>query len=225
MNFTLKDYHQNISDEELLADVKRVAGQLKQNYVTVIQQDILGKFNSSTLKRRFGTWLKAIEKTGLRITKKQANNKIPEENLLNNLEEVWVKLGRQPRLSEMIPPISKYSGYAYKRRYGAWMKALEYFVSNVNNEELIFSEKAIKSLPVKPSTKHKTQRSVNWRLRFLVMKRDNFKCKKCGRSPATDPNIILHVDHKIAWANGGETILENLETLCSICNIGKSNLE
>jgi len=33
------------------------------------------------------------------------------------------------------------------------------------------------------------------------------------------------VDHKKAWANGGETVLENLETLCSKCNIGKSDLE
>ena len=51
------------------------------------------------------------------------------------------------------------------------------------------------------------------------------KCKKCGRSPATDPSIILHVDHIKAWANGGETVLENLQTLCSMCNIGKSDLE
>jgi len=57
------------------------------------------------------------------------------------------------------------------------------------------------------------------------MRRDNFKCKKCGRSPATDPKVILHVDHKKAWTNGGETVLENLETLCSKCNIGKSDLE
>ena len=57
------------------------------------------------------------------------------------------------------------------------------------------------------------------------MRQDNFKCKNCGRSPATDPTIILHVDHKTAYANGGETVLENLQTLCSKCNIGKSNLE
>jgi 5-methylcytosine-specific restriction endonuclease McrA len=57
------------------------------------------------------------------------------------------------------------------------------------------------------------------------MRRDNFKCKNCGRSPATDTGIILHVDHIKAWANGGETILENLQTLCSVCNIGKSDLE
>ena len=38
-------------------------------------------------------------------------------------------------------------------------------------------------------------------------------------------SIILHVDHIKAWAKGGETVLENLQTLCSVCNIGKSDLE
>ena len=105
------------------------------------------------------------------------------------------------------------------------MKGLEIFVSNINNEENISTEKSIANLQVEISTKHKTKREINWRLRFIVMRRDNFKCKNCGRSPATDPSIILHVDHIKAWAKGGETVLENLQTLCSVCNIGKSDLE
>lgn len=57
------------------------------------------------------------------------------------------------------------------------------------------------------------------------MRCDNFKCKNCGRSPATDPKIILHVDHIVPYSSGGETTPDNLQTLCSVCNIGKSNLE
>ncbi|RKX24889.1 MAG: hypothetical protein DRP45_07160 [Candidatus Zixiibacteriota bacterium] len=34
----------------------------------------------------------------------------------------------------------------------------------------------------------------------------------------------MEVDHKIPWSKGGETIEENLQTLCSECNQGKSNL-
>jgi len=101
---------------------------------------------------------------------------------------------------------------------------LENFVAYINNEESTASEETIKNVEIEPSTRHKTSRTINWRLRFVVMRRDNFKCKNCGRSPATDPTIILHVDHIKAWANGGETVLENLQTLCSKCNIGKSNL-
>jgi hypothetical protein len=29
------------------------------------------------------------------------------------------------------------------------------------------------------------------------MRKDNFKCVACGRNPATDPKIVLHVDHII----------------------------
>jgi len=125
----------------------------------------------------------------------------------------------------MFPPLSKYSAGVYKKHFGTWMKGLEIFVANINKEEDISSESSIENLQVEPTTKHKTKREINWRLRFIVMRRDNFKCKNCGRSPATDPSIILHVDHIKAWANGGETVLENLQTLCSKCNIGKSNLE
>jgi hypothetical protein len=232
MKFELKDYHQNITDEELIADLKRVAIELKQNYVTAKQQDTFGKYYSSTFLRRFGSWLKAQEKAGLQKTKQQANNKIPEEDLFNNLEEVWVKLGRQPRFSEMTQQNSKYSGFAYRRRFGSWLKALKVFVALINKEKddstLATIEQSVKISEIEKTERtiiRRTCREVNWRLRFIVMKRDNFKCIKCGRSPAADPKIILHVDHIKAWANGGETILENLQTLCSKCNIGKSNLE
>ena len=68
-------------------------------------------------------------------------------------------------------------------------------------------------------------RHVNYRLKFLVMRRDNFRCRITGRSPATDRNIILEVDHIVPWDKGGETVIENLQTLAKDINIGKSNLD
>lgn len=56
------------------------------------------------------------------------------------------------------------------------------------------------------------------------MRNDDFKCKICGRSPATQTGLKLEVDHIIPWDKGGETIIENLQTLCFDCNQGKSNL-
>lgn len=184
------------------------------------QYDKLGKFDSSTPKRRLGNWSKVLQLAGLQKNKIQQNSRLADEELFRNLEEAWTKLGRQPRSTEMFEPVSKYSSTVYKRHFGTWMKALEKFVSYINKEEIILSGQT----GITSTSRHKTQRDINHRLRFLVMRRDNFKCKNCGRSPATDPRIILHVDHIKAWANGGETILENLQTLCSICNIGKSNL-
>lgn len=221
MKFELDEYHRNVPDESLIADLLKIAKELNKETVTYDEYNEKGAYCSNTLMKRFGSWNKALERSGLQ---KKRNINITEEELFHNLEEVWVKLGRQPRREEIQSHTSKFSSGTYERRFGTWRKALERFVKYVNDEKNISSEDAIKSLSVEPVTRHKTKRSINWRLRFLVMRRDNFKCKNCGRSPATDQSIVLHVDHKTAWANGGETILENLQTLCSVCNIGKSNL-
>ena len=143
-----------------------------------------------------------------------------EEQLFDNLVELWARLGRQPRLSDMTSENTPISGDTYKRRYGGWRKALEAFVLWANESG---PAPAVRSaVPV--GAKHQTPRNINYRLRFLVMRRDNFKCRITGRSPATDPSVILEVDHIIPWEKGGETVFENLQTLAKDINIGKSNL-
>src|SRR3989344_5577207 len=223
MKFELEEYHRGVTDEELITDLKQVALELNKISITIAEIKERGKYTPNTYIRRFGTWFNALEKAGLEKTRTPIN--LPEEELFKNLEEIWIKLGRQPRYAEVQKPLSKYHVGTYENRFGTWRKALEKFVAYINNEELTSSEEAIRNVEVEPSTLHKTKRGINWRLRFIVMRRDNFKCKNCGRSPATDPTIILHVDHIKAWANGGETVLENLQMLCSKCNIGKSDLE
>ncbi len=71
----------------------------------------------------------------------------------------------------------------------------------------------------------KSTRAISDKLRYQVLKRDNFKCCACGASPAKDPSVELHIDHIIPWSKGGESTLKNLQTLCSKCNIGKSDSE
>ncbi len=57
-------------------------------------------------------------------------------------------------------------------------------------------------------------------LRFEVLKRDSFKCQYCG---ATAPEVVLHIDHIEALANGGANDITNLITACEGCNNGKSD--
>ena len=75
----------------------------------------------------------------------------------------------------------------------------------------------------KKSNNYNSSRTVSDKLRYQILKRDNFKCCACGASPAKDPSIELHIDHIIPWSKGGETAPDNLQTLCSKCNLGKSN--
>jgi len=57
------------------------------------------------------------------------------------------------------------------------------------------------------------------RVRFAVLKRDNYQCQICGRSQTV--GVQLHVDHIVPLAKGGSNNMENLQTTCDECNIGK----
>ncbi len=76
----------------------------------------------------------------------------------------------------------------------------------------------------KCTTKAQKSRNPSTRLRFEVLVRDKFTCCFCGASPTKDPSVTLHIDHIVPWSKGGKTSLDNLQTLCSKCNLGKSDL-
>lgn len=296
MKFKLDPYHRNISDEELLADLRRVAQNNDKNTLTKAEYNENGKYHCDTFRRRFGSWFSALSNAGLNKSrshynipenkclddlrrvaiklgrdsvtrneykdhgkysptpfirhfgswfsaldraglKKTCNYNVSIEEYFENLESLWRTLGRQPRYSEVRKPFSKYSSSAYEKRFGSWRKALEAFVDYVNREEnrdqgqqipktstLYDTPKANRLPESRKLVRPKTSRTPSWRLRFLVMRRDNFRCCNCGKSPANTTGIILHIDHVAAWSKGGETVLENLQTLCQKCNIGKSDL-
>jgi Homing endonuclease associated repeat/HNH endonuclease len=216
VRYELEPLHRNTPDEDLLSDLKRVASDIDSTTVSMSQYNRLGRFHASSLQRRFGSWIHSLERAGLATR----NMHTTEKQLFENLVEVWARLGRQPRLSDMTSQQSAISGDTYKRRYGGWRKALEAFVHWANETDI--SVAARSSVPA--GAKHRTPRSANYRLQFLVMRRDNFKCRITGRSPATDSSVILVVDHVIPWEQGGETTFENLQTLAREINAGKSNL-
>lgn len=58
-------------------------------------------------------------------------------------------------------------------------------------------------------------------LRWQVFERDGWKCVACGRSQRD--GVTLQVDHIIPRSKGGRDSLDNLQILCSECNLGKSN--
>ncbi|MBN2029031.1 HNH endonuclease [bacterium] len=179
-----------------------------------------GRWNVATPIRHFGQWNKALEASGLKVLKRM---NISDAELFDNLKKIWINKGRQPYISDVIKPYSQFDSSVYKRRFGNWRKALEAFVLNINRDSIedfdnIFETNDSVQLDIDK------KRNANLRLRFLVMKRDNFKCVKCGRSPATDSSIVLHIDHITPWSKGGKTTFENLQTLCSDCNLGKSDL-
>lgn len=225
-NLTIKKRN-NIPSHELLGDLKKVAEKLGTTVVSVDAYTSMGVFSAPTISKAFGSWAKALAAAGLEVSS-QWHPKADDDELLSNLATVWETLGRQPKQSDLRLPLSRFSADAYKRRFGSWRKALESFVENANNgvPRINVADLPVVSTSIAPSLsqKHRTQRDPSWRMRFLVNRRDRFTCCACGRSPANEVGVVLHVDHIDPWSKGGETTMDNLQTLCERCNLGKSDL-
>lgn len=215
MKFELQPFHRQVPDDDLLADLVSAYAKLKTAGKTLTFRTYrgVGKYASSTINDRFGGWNNALRRAGL-ASNKEIN--VPIEILFDNLRIVWIAKGKQPAYRDMSEPPSQYTGSTYNARFGGWRKALEEFVRVVREDEQLF---------VNPTPKRKAigraKREPSLSLRFTVMKRDNFRCVACGRSPATELGLILEIDHVMAWTNGGNTVPENLQTLCFDCNRGK----
>jgi len=216
MRFELSHDRRNIFDEDILADMRRVAEIVGTQVLREQDYNEHGTFSHKTAVNRFGAWSNAVERAGLQ---KPVHRDLSEVQLFQNLLRIWTSLGHQPLYSEVQKPLSDYHVTTYERRFGSWRLALEAFVEGANAEELESPESETNTTP----TSRKTPRQADLRLRFRVLRRDNFKCCLCGRSPASQTGIVLEVDHMVPWSKGGETVLENLQTLCQMCNNGKSN--
>ena len=220
MRYELDDYTRNISDAELTEDLRRVAQLLGKKSVTIDEYSDHGRCHASTLQRRFGSWFAALDKAGLERTRVLG---ITGEELFENLAEIWIRLGRQPRYGDVERPLSRFSVGTYEKRFGGWRKALEAFVEYANSEETpaVLSTHDAAEAERRP---RQTGRKVSLRLRFQILSRDGFRCRGCGRSPATEPGVELQVDHISPWSKGGDTDLSNLQALCRECNAGKGDL-
>jgi len=100
-----------------------------------------------------------------------------------------------------------YSYLRYVKKFGSWNKALKALGLEVSHEF---------------DASQQNDKVIRARLRFKVFQRDGFKCNFCGYG-STD-GVKLHADHIIPFSKGGKTTLENLQTLCSLCNQGKGTL-
>lgn len=212
--FAFEDTKPVIADGDLLRDVRAVADQLGASSLPQRSYRLHGRYSTTAIKKRFGSWNAAITAAGLTSA---GRRDIGETELVDNLRDVWIRVGRQPRKRDMAKPLSKYTHHPYVERYGGWLGAVKAFLASQEREETGPSE------PLRTAAA-RGPRDPSLRLRFLVMRRDAFRCRQCGASPATTSGVELHVDHVVAWSAGGATTLANLQTLCVKCNLGKSNL-
>ncbi len=196
IDYTIKRFNR-YTKEELVAALKEYATQEKVEFVAAQDFcDWLG-ISETTAARPFGSWSGLCKASGLNPRYKRTNDK---NVLLENLGIVWTKLGRQPRAKEMKQPLSPISCSRYLKEFGSWYQTCLEFLSWKSG------------LSIEDIARETRDSSV-----------DGFRCINCGRSPATEVGVELHVDHIHPWSKGGKTVIENLQTLCSDCNLGKSD--
>lgn len=227
MKFNVKISRNGIPAHEVVADVIAVSKKLRKNTVTVEDYLQYGKFHPSTARRRFKSWFDILEEAGLQPSRPPFN--IEEELLLENLKDVWAKLGAQPTSGAMKAPLSKYSRSTYRRRFGNWGNTLRKFVEYQNSKKpgsgkIEDKERTPFGKRKKKSKKRvRTPRTIPNNLRLTVFIRDGLRCAICGRSTITHPGLKLNCDHINPWSKGGETVIKNLQTLCEECNRKKGN--
>lgn len=218
-----------LSNEEVLAELRRVAEELGGASLTVGQVNEHSEIISSGVVRsRFGSWGAGLAAAGL--TSPPHGNRWTEDDYFENLLAVWTHRRRAPRYAEMRSQPSVIGGSAYVKRFGSWTAAKHAFAERINSD-LDRSPAQDKRTrqdgnPV-PGTRRtqraEDQKDIRLGLRYEVLRRDRFRCVTCGRSPATDLTCVLQVDHVVPFSKGGKTTIENLRSLCDDCNLGKGD--
>ena len=216
----------NLSNDDLIAELKRVHALVGKPYLT---KDDFNRHSISSdvaIRIRFGSFRKGLEVAGVAKAPHKPR-RFTDAQCFENLAIVWTRFGRAPRYREIFEAPSTIQGKTYVDRWATWRKTVIAFVKWANSEGEEGHTVSEADQPTEPEPviqKSRTEadcREVRPGLRFRVFMRDRFRCVACGRSPATHLNIELHADHKLAVAMGGKTTLDNLQTLCQDCNLGK----
>jgi len=242
MDFQFKRNRLNeLSKDKMLAELEKAAKHF--NYIEFGWRDFdkIADISANSIKKHFGGWRKGLEalkkhlqEKGLDLSPRpHAPNRIySDKELFDEMERVWKKVGQRPSRTEWEMSEPKISYQCYKQRFGGWVNACTKFIeykmgAEILADDFILPEREDAKTQTKVSTNYKQENSRNISLsaRLKVLSRDNFRCVFCGKSPATDIGTKLHLDHIKPFSKGGKSIIENLQTLCEECNLGKSDNE
>ncbi len=230
MSFSLERSRiDKLSKDFVLDELRRVGAQRGSRYFTGREfNQTSTKCKHTTVLRTFGTWQAALQAAGIDSTpkRKQRADAIPVPALFEELGRVWRLIGHRPSKLEWEASTPKYSYKTYRERFGGWVNACAQFIEFRSNPQ---PEQSLNSAPRSPIINKEAgrtileseKRNIPLKLRLEVFKRDQFRCIFCGRSPAMENGVALHIDHRIPFSQGGKTELENLQTLCRDCNLGK----
>ena len=238
-NFQRKQINE-MPESKILEELEKAAKHF--NYIEFGRRDFdkIASISSSTVRKHYdGSWTKGLEalkkhlqQKGLDLSPRPfaPNRILSDKELFNEMERIWNKVGQRPSRTEWEMSESKISYDTYKQRFGGWTNACLKFIEyktggGILSDDFVLPDQEEQKTQQENKVEYKKEnsRNVSLSLRLEVLSRDKFRCVFCGKSPATDIGTKLHIDHIMPFANGGKSILENLQTLYEECNLGKSN--
>jgi hypothetical protein len=213
--FDLAAKRNRLSDEDLVRALQNAAEAFDGNYFSTTQYEGLSgkRPHSETIIDRFGSWKKALKLIGVSGGREKHYS---AEQLIQNLDAIWKKLGFPPGMKTIATLGEKISRTPYRNHWGSVRSACEalaaFHKGSISREKLLAGNVTVS-----------TRTTIPLNVRWDVLKRDNYRCAKCGASPSNDHQVELEVDHIYPVAKGGVNALENLQTLCRKCNQGKKD--
>lgn len=118
----------NVTDEELLGDLKKVAEEIQMEWISEKVYAQKGQFAPNTIRHRFGSWAKALQKAGLNIEHKRKGKHFicpSREALIEDLRATAKTLGKETISSSEYEQYGKYGRASVYNRYKSWRKGLE----------------------------------------------------------------------------------------------------
>jgi len=231
-----------ISREQILRELEKTAKTFNYTDFTQDQFNKISNIHYYTAYREFGSWenclkfLKGrLKEKGVDFKIKSRRNRYSTQECFDEMERIWVLLGHRPSQNEWTSIKPKISYDTLYRRFGGWTNACLKFIEYKSGNEIDNIKNSFDNYKTKDTHKNKIRkfekkaliiektRTIPLSIRLKVLSRDNFCCVFCGKSPATDVGTKLQVDHIVPFSKGGTNKQSNLQTLCSECNLGKSN--
>ncbi len=171
-NFDLKAKRTRLSDGDLIAALEGAVLTLGEGYFSSTDYDALsGKRPcSDTIIDRFGSWKKALALIGIRGGRER---RYLPDRLIHNLEDAWKLLGYPPGKRQIAKLGEKISERPYVNHWGSVHAACEALAAFHNGE--ISKEQLLAGNAEKP-----TRKTIPLKDRWAVLKRDNYRCTKCG---------------------------------------------
>lgn len=172
---------------------------------------------SDTFRRYFGSWGKALQAAGFRTVR---GRKLDPKQMVAAFKDCWRQLGSVPSQRQLEDFLERHNFPFRTKSYFAFfggLGRLAQLIVRVQNGELDETK-----IFVRRKTNRRIKRTLSWRLRFAVLKRDGYRCVKCGAIPKTK-SVSLEIDHIKPVSRGGSSDKGNLQTLCVACNQGKTD--